>query len=349
MYYDNPNPFGRDYYRDMMCKEARRTFSRFHFGIFAYVAVAYLITIIADIALMLVFKDSYETITANIYYQWIMGVLPMYAVGLPVLCIIVRGIPSKRLEKSKMNLSEFLILFAIAQAAMFIGNSIGTSLNNFFAAIKGDEISNTTSDLIENSPIWITILVAVIIGPIIEEFIFRKLLVDKLSRYGTLITVIVSGVSFGLFHGNFYQFFYAAMLGMILAYITIKTGNWLYSVVMHVLINFFGSVAVLPVIDLLEEFTEASEALANGEAINVARFLICAMAVVSYSVIQYALVIAGIYFIVLSIKNRWYKLRSTAEVNIPKNDAFGVAYLNAGAIVFVVTSILLFGVSIILG
>ena len=349
MYYDNPNPFGRDSYRDMMCKEAKRSFSRFHFGIFAYIAVAYLITILADIVLMLVFKDSYEAITGNIYYQWIMGVLPMYAVGLPLLYFIVRSLPSKKLEKSKMPLGEFFVLFAIAQAAMFIGNTIGTTLNNFFAAIKGDEISNSTSELIENSPVWITILVAVIIGPIIEEFIFRKLLVDKLSRYGTLITVIVSGVSFGLFHGNFYQFFYAAMLGMILAYITIKTGNWLYSVVMHVLINFFGSVAVLPVIDMMDEFTAASEALANGESINAARFFICAMTVVSYSVIQYALVIVGIYFIILAIRNRWYRLKSTAEVNIPKDDAFGVAYLNAGTIVFIVSSLLLFAVSIILG
>ncbi len=349
MYYDNPNPFARDSYRDLMCKDARRSFSRFHFGIFAYIAVAYIITFVVDLVILLAFRDSYAEISENIYYQWIMGVFPMYAAGLPVLYLIVRNMPTSKLQKSKLTLGEFLVLFAIAQALMIIGNSIGTGLNNFFAAIKGEEISNATSELIENSPVWITVLVAVIIGPIIEELIFRKLMIDRLAKYGTGVAIFISGFSFGLFHGNFYQFFYAAMLGMLLAYITIKTGNWLYSVIMHVLINFFGSVAVMPIIDMMDELNAALEALENGGAVDAGRILTCSLAVVSYAVFEYSLVIAGLVLLFLALKNRWYVLRSTAEVNIPKRDVFSVAVFNAGTIVFTVASLILFGISIIFG
>ena len=309
MYYDNPNPFGRDPYRDLMCSDARRTFSRFHFGLCAYIASAYLITIIADIVLFFILGDSYIALTENIYYQWLMGVFPMYAVGLPIMYIIVRSMPKKDLPKSKLKLEEFIILFAIAQAFMLIGNTIGTTLNAFFAEIKGEEISNSTSELIENSPMWITVLVAVIIGPIIEEFIFRKLMIDRLSRYGVGITIFISGFSFGLFHGNFYQFFYAALLGMLLAFITLKTGNWLYSVIMHVIINFLGSVAVMPIIEMADELAVFEEALMAGESVDIRRMILCSTAVLSYSVIEYGFVIAGVALLIVAFKNKWYKSR----------------------------------------
>jgi membrane protease YdiL (CAAX protease family) len=278
-----------------------------------------------------------------------MGVLPMYAIGLPVLLLVVKSMPKRKLETSKMGLGEFLIFFAIAQALMLIGNSIGTALNSFFAAIKGEEISNSTSELIENSPIWITLVVAVIIGPVIEEFIFRKLKIDRLSRYGTGITVFISGFSFGLFHGNFYQFFYAALLGMLLAYITIRTGNWIYSVIMHMLINFFGSVASMPILEMAEEFNTALETFSSGGTVDFSRLLICGLAVTSYVVFQYGLAITGIVLLILALKHRWYGLKNTAEVNIPRQDVFPVVFFNAGTIVFLVTSVLLFGISIILG
>lgn len=349
MYYDNQNPFARDFYSHLMCKDAKRAFSRFHFGLFAYIAIAYVITIVADVAMLIVFNDGYASISENIYYQWIMGVLPMYAIGLPILYAIVRSMPTAKLQTSRLGLGEFLILFAIAKALMMIGNSIGTTLNSFFAAIKGDEISNSTSELIESSPLWITLIVAVIIGPIVEEFIFRKLMIERLARYGAATAIFVSGFSFGLFHGNLYQFFYAAMLGILLAYITVKTGNWLYSVVMHVLINFFGSVAILPIADMMEELAAQLEVLETGGSVNTNRILVCGLAVSSYVVFEYALVIAGIVLLILALKNRWYTLRNTAEVNIPCNDVFSVAFFNAGTIIFTLLSILLFAVSIILG
>lgn len=349
MYYNEDSPFGRDSYRDLMCKDARRSFSRFHLGIFAYVASAYVIGILAELILVLLFRDSYESIVTSLPYRWIMGVAPMYLVGLPILYLIVKSMPKGRLEKSKLSLGEFLIFFAIAQALMLVGNSIGTTLNDFFGALRGDEISNSTSELIESSPLWVTLIVAVIIGPIVEEFIFRKLMIDRLSRFGAWPAILISGFSFGLFHGNFYQFFYAAMLGVLLAFITVKTGNWIYSVIMHITINFFGSVAVMPIIDVINEFTAALENAAAGESIDMQSFVIGALTVMSYSIVQYAVSIAGIVLLILAVKNKWFKIKSTAEANLPRENVFSVVFFNVGMIIFFVTSMILFAVSILLG
>ncbi len=348
MYYGDQNPFGRDSYRALMCKDARKAFSRFHFGLFAYILSAYVVTIVADVFLLLFLADAYDALAENMIYQWIMGTLPMYAIGLPVLYIIVSSMPKKRFQKNKMSLGEFLSLFAIAQFFMLIGNMAGNTLNGFFGAIRGEEITNSTSELIENSPIWLTLAVAVIIGPIIEEFIFRKLMLERLSRYGNIPAIIVSGISFGLFHGNFYQFFYAALLGMLLSYITVRTGNWLYSVLMHIVINFFGSVAVIPVIEKMEDFYAAIDAITAGEAFDVRSFALGGMATLSYVFLTYALAFAGLFLLISGIRNRLFKIKNEAEVNLPREDTVTVAVFNAGTIAFFLLSFVLFALNIFL-
>ena len=349
MYYDNQNPFGRDSYTTLMIKDTRRAFSRFHLGILAYIGSAYVISIIVDLILFAIMGDSYTSLAENIYFQWGMGVLPMYAVGLPLLYITVRNMPTKNLPKSRLRLGEFLIIFAIAQALMTVGNTIGTSLNAVFGEIRGEEITNSTSELIENSPIWLTLPVAVIIGPIIEEFIFRKLMLDRLSRYGAVVSIVISGLSFGLFHGNLYQFFYAALLGSLLAFVTLKTGNWLYSVILHILINFFGSVLAMPFIDMLAEVEAGIAAIETGAELDILSFANSALLLTSYALIEYALVIVGAVCLALAIKNKWYTIKNTAEVNIPKEEVASAVIFNLGTMLFIAVSLVLCAISVLLG
>ena len=53
------------------------------------------------------------------------------------------------------------------------------------------------------------------------------------------------GLFFALFHGNFYQFFYALLLGMVFAWLYSSTGRIRYNIMLHMLINLMGG--VLPI------------------------------------------------------------------------------------------------------
>ena len=55
---------------------------------------------------------------------------------------------------------------------------------------------------------------------------FRKLLIDRIVPFGQRVAVVVSGLAFGLFHGNFYQFFYAFSLGAVLHIFTAAQGGF---------------------------------------------------------------------------------------------------------------------------
>ena len=98
-------------------------------------------------------------------------------------------------------------------------------------------------------------LTTVIVAPVMEELMFRKLLIDRIVPFGQRAAVVVSGVAFGLFHGNFYQFFYACGLGMIFAYLYSSTGRVRYGILLHMMINMVGGVLPIVFMQGLEEFS----------------------------------------------------------------------------------------------
>lgn len=336
-----------DLYTEGKLKEARGVFSRYHLGLLFYTVAAYVAVIALEVILALVMDpDALAKLFDNIYFQWAFSMAPMYLIGFPVLILIVRNMKTLPREKKSMKAGEFFLLFLISQGVMFVGNMIGNTLNGVISSILGHEITNSTSELIEATPIWFVFLVVVVIGPIIEELMFRKLMIDRLGRYGDAVAIIVSAVSFGLFHGNFYQFFYAAMLGFVLGYIYTKTGNVKYTILMHMIINFFGSVLVMPIIEMAAEIEEMSVILNEGGKVDMLKFVQNAMAVGTYTIVDYALVFAGIAVLITYITGKKIKLSGTCEYKIPKERVAGTVILNVGTILFLVMSLALFAVSI---
>jgi len=113
------------------------------------------------------------------------------------------------------------------------------------ALLKGEDIMslvNPLQEVLAGSNFIITLIYASLVAPIVEELIFRKLLLDKLRRFGDVPAILMTGFAFGLFHMNLSQFFYATALGFIFAYITIKTNTVRYSIILHIMINFIGTI-----------------------------------------------------------------------------------------------------------
>lgn len=335
-------------YTEEKLKEARGVFSRFHMGLFLFNIVTYAAVILIEIILSFVMGKGTAGVLLenNIYFEWLLSMGPMYLIGFPVFILIVRNMKTVSRDTKKMGAQEFFSLFLISQGVMFVGNMIGNTLNSIIGTIIGREITNSTSDLIEKTPIWLVLLVVVIVGPIVEELMFRKLMIDRLGRYGDAVAITVSSIAFGLFHGNFYQFFYAAMLGFVLGYIYTKTGHVKYSILMHMLINFFGSVLIMPIIKKMTEIEEMSVIMAEGGNVDLLKFIQNTMAVGTYTIINYVLVFAGIAMLITYITGKKFKLSSTCEYKIPKERVAGAAILNTGSILFIVMSLALFALSL---
>lgn len=113
---------------------------------------------------------------------------------------------------------------------------------------KGDisDVVNTTG---LNPPdfgsSFVLFFLLTVIAPIFEEFIFRGAVLHLLQPYGNGLAIFVSAFCFGIYHGNFRQFFYAFILGICLGYITVATKSIFCSTVLHALFNSVGGIIMI--------------------------------------------------------------------------------------------------------
>lgn len=188
-------------------------------------------------------------------YIALLSVIPLYALGLPI-CILILPKPDQK-SGSGVKLSFLELSFAaiICFGLALIGNLVGNTAMVAISAIKGELIANPLQSVVLDSNILITFVLTVIIAPIGEEFIFRRLIIDRTTQYGELPAILLSAAMFAAFHLNLYQFFYAFLLGAVFGYIYVKTGRLRYTVMLHALINFCGGVFVAAALDATMSLT----------------------------------------------------------------------------------------------
>ncbi len=180
--------------------------------------------------------------------------------GLPVFNGVTKTLPdSEKGEVVKMKVIRFIGYFLMCLSFVFLSNLLGIFINSGIAKLKGDAgFYNPVESILDGNTVYATFAYIVIIAPIIEEIIFRKVLLNKIRRFGDLPAILISGIAFGLFHMNLSQFFYAAVLGFFFAYITLKTNTVVYAIILHMMINltsmtislFMDNIVVLAIIGL---------------------------------------------------------------------------------------------------
>lgn len=101
------------------------------------------------------------------------------------------------------------------------------------------EFNTATSTVANpNTNIFITILSIVIIVPFAEEFLFRGIIQNTLTKgFSIKSSIIIQASVFGIFHGNVIQGVYTVLLGLLLGYVAYKTRSIWSSVIIHIMNN----------------------------------------------------------------------------------------------------------------
>ena len=85
---------------------------------------------------------------------------------------------------------------------------------------------------------WGGILAIAIIGPVLEEILFRGAITRALlQQYNPTKAILISALLFGVFHINPAQILPAFLIGILLAWTYYKTGSLIPCILMHVLNN----------------------------------------------------------------------------------------------------------------
>ena len=82
------------------------------------------------------------------------------------------------------------------------------------------EDSQMIAEALYRGGVWFELLVVGLIGPVLEELLFRGVMLRRMNDYMRPLTaMILSSVIFGAFHGNMLQFIYAFLFGLGFAYL----------------------------------------------------------------------------------------------------------------------------------
>lgn len=188
---------------------------------------------------------------SNAYYAAIMLLNELSAYLFPIL--ILRAVfsrerasltPDKSYERIK---GESLLLFLGGVAAGSVGTIVTNLINGVIDALFGTgEIPDAFSEMKPENPFQLGVFMFCIcvIAPICEEYLFRDILLKPLRHFHDGAAAIMSGLVFGLYHGNFDQFAYAAMLGFFYSVIAVRAGSIKPTILLHALNNLLVCLSV---------------------------------------------------------------------------------------------------------
>lgn len=98
------------------------------------------------------------------------------------------------------------------------------------------DIMEQSFDILQSG--WGGILAIAIIGPVLEELLFRGAITKALlQQYSPTKAILISALLFGVFHINPAQILPAFLIGILLAWTYYKTGSLIPCILMHVLNN----------------------------------------------------------------------------------------------------------------
>lgn len=295
----------------------RRFFSKIGFNYFALGIIVLVLNLFIGLFISIINPNLLSNQTMMTFFSAIWT----YLLPLPIFIYIMRKTEAKTLEKHNMTVKTFVICISITMFLMWIGNIMGVIITSGIGSLIQHEVANPINDVINNSGLVANLIIITTIAPIFEELIFRKLLIDRTIKYGGTISVLLSGLLFAFFHGNLNQFFYAFLLGGFFAIIYIKTGQIKYTIGLHMIINFIGSVVSLFVSQPLMD-------LANGSVISPTS----TFGVILYILITLGLTVMGLIY---SIKYFDKSQFDGSEKEIILKNPVSTILLNPGIICFI--------------
>jgi len=150
--------------------------------------------------------------------------------------IILRALNYCRLSDMKRTISWSILAASIVLSfsALFDFDIINSSLN----------LPNTLEEQFKQlAGSWVAIVAIALTGPVIEEFVFRKVIIDELYEtfnHRKWPAILISSLLFGIIHMNPAQMLFAMLAGIVFGWIYCKTGSVLPGIIGHVINNAIG-------------------------------------------------------------------------------------------------------------
>ncbi len=177
-------------------------------------------------------SDPTVILVTNICLTMLMFTIP-YIVVTKILKHKISCIAQFKRPKPKTVLPYTLIGVGVC--------SLGEILTNWFVTALsyiGIDPAMPTFDLPEGaSGVALTLVAVAVLPALLEEFALRGVVMGLLRPFGDGFAILLSAIVFALMHGNLVQIPFAFVVGLSLAFATVKSGSVWTAVLIHFINN----------------------------------------------------------------------------------------------------------------
>ncbi len=141
-------------------------------------------------------------------------------------------------EYAGMKKSSCLGIFAAAVSGVLAYMLVNVFMENYVMQTNVGQQYNEHMSWVSEGNVFVTFIVIAILAPVVEEIVFRGVLISSFQKVITPIgALLVTSLLFAVAHGNPVQGAYSFVLGLVLAYIRIRSGSLWHSIAMHISFN----------------------------------------------------------------------------------------------------------------
>lgn len=296
----------------MELKEHKKRFSHMWISLFVMLLIANVVQVIMSVVMLLI----NPAVALKADFLLLETFVSLHIAGLGVYFLMMRRkCPAVQKEKKRMTGKDFIVVFFICMAATYVFNYVSVGINYLIGMIKHSPVVNPLEMTLGGNVVWQVFVVA-ISAPIVEEIIFRKLMLDCLRPYGDKVAIWVTALAFAMFHGNLSQALYAFALGAIFAYIVIRTNDVRYSIAYHIIVNLFGTL-ILPMMALSEHM----------------------LLVMAAGLLVIVFIVAGVILFAMNVKKI---VLEEGGIALEKKARFKALYLNVGMVLYTLLCVFMF-------
>lgn len=204
------------------------------FGIMMFVNIAIIAvnTVLASFSMGGIMDDPAIQQAFQIFFSILVFFLPFVIIP---KCFSYRISDLVPLGKPKKG--TFLPLFCFGVAFCSFANIATNYAAMFFESIGIDYNVDFGDNPKGIFGFLLTLISTVAVPSLVEEFALRGITQGILKKYGEGFAIISASIVFGLMHRNFQQMPFAFLVGIVLGYVTVKSGTLWVAVAIHAFNN----------------------------------------------------------------------------------------------------------------
>lgn len=145
--------------------------------------------------------------------------------------------------KFSQLLIDYIVFFVISIGAIYVTTILAVVLGVESGVVSSIGITFNTE--LMSDPLYL--FAFLILTPVLEEYAFRGVLLNCLSRYGKYFAVIATSIIYGFAHGSFIEMIPSFIMSLVLCKISLKYKSIRPTVFIHILFNLLmGILGTMP-------------------------------------------------------------------------------------------------------